>query len=104
MENGNEVFKSNEGTIPNKYDLKNTMEIVDAAEYLTVKTVKASHGGFQLSDLIGLADKNLYIKVKDAAKDSRLVALELKDLTPEEKDQIVARFLEFAKNVAAAAL
>jgi hypothetical protein len=99
MEENKEVVVAEE----NKFDIKNTLEIISASKYISVSAIKVLKDGAQLSDLRAFLDPGLFIHVKDAVKDSKLVALEVKDLSEEEKNQLILEFFEFVKAVAEAA-
>lgn len=85
-----------------KVGIKETLDVFEFAEHLSVKMVMALKDGIGLDDLRLLLDAELYKKGKDAVENIKLVDDEIKDLDLNEGEELASRGVLMAKNIAAA--
>lgn len=82
--------------------IEETMDVLNFAEYTSVKIVKALKDGIGFEDFQLLLDKEIYLKGKAAIENHKQIPAEIKDLDLNEGGQIAAKGVEMAKNIGAA--
>jgi hypothetical protein len=96
-------FNLNEGDFMEKMGIKETMELLDLAEHVAVKTVEASRDGLGVEDLTKLIDPQLWVKGRAAIAGVDQVGGEMKDLSIAEVRQLSDRVLQMVEKLLVAA-
>lgn len=86
-----------------KIGIKETLEVLDLVEHVSVKTVEASRDGLGVEDLVKLVDPSLWVKGRAAVDGIGQVGAESKDLDISEVRALTDRLLVMVEKILEAA-